>query len=121
MKSALPISVPEKHHAPSWKVPCPIAEPLPRSSSPASNTGKVCRGGSRADQRGIIHIISQFLGWYLSNRLGDFPGGPVVKNPPCNAGDVSLIPGQLLHMCAMEQLRPHTTRENHYATMKEPA
>ena len=26
--------------------------------------------------------------------LGDFPGGPVVKNPPCNAGDVDLIPGQ---------------------------
>ena len=26
--------------------------------------------------------------------LGDFPGGPVVKNPPCNAGDMGLIPGQ---------------------------
>ena len=25
---------------------------------------------------------------------GDFPGGPVVKNPPCNAGDAGLIPGQ---------------------------
>ena len=25
---------------------------------------------------------------------GDFPGGPVVKNPPPNAGDVSSIPGQ---------------------------
>ena len=24
----------------------------------------------------------------------DFPGGPVVKNPLCNAGDASLIPGQ---------------------------
>ena len=23
----------------------------------------------------------------------DFPGGPVVKNRPCSAGDVSLIPG----------------------------
>ena len=23
-----------------------------------------------------------------------FPGGPVVKNPPCNVGDVGLIPGQ---------------------------
>ena len=23
----------------------------------------------------------------------DFPGGPVVKNPPCNAGDTGLIPG----------------------------
>ena len=26
--------------------------------------------------------------------LYDFPGGPVVKNPPCNAGDTSSIPGQ---------------------------
>ena len=24
---------------------------------------------------------------------GGFPGGPVVKNPPCNARDTSLIPG----------------------------
>ena len=24
----------------------------------------------------------------------DFPGGPVVKNPPSNAGDTSSIPGQ---------------------------
>ena len=24
----------------------------------------------------------------------DFPGGPVVKNPLCNAEDVGLIPGQ---------------------------
>ena len=23
-----------------------------------------------------------------------FPGGPVVKNRPCSAGDVGLIPGQ---------------------------
>ena len=25
---------------------------------------------------------------------GDFLGGPVVKNPPCNAGDADLNPGQ---------------------------
>ena len=25
--------------------------------------------------------------------LGDFPGGPVVKDLPANAGDVGLIPG----------------------------
>ena len=24
----------------------------------------------------------------------DFPGGPVVKNPPCHAGDADSIPGQ---------------------------
>ena len=26
--------------------------------------------------------------------LGDFPGGPVVKNPPSNAGDGGSIPGR---------------------------
>ena len=26
--------------------------------------------------------------------LGDLPGGPVVKNPPFNAGDLCLIPGR---------------------------
>ena len=37
-----------------------------------------------------------------------FPGGPVVENPPCNAGDVSLIPGQgarIPHATTREQLR----------------
>ena len=29
-----------------------------------------------------------------TNNPGDFPGVPVVKNPPSNAGDTSLIPGQ---------------------------
>ena len=27
------------------------------------------------------------------SQLGDFPGGPVVKNPPGNAGVVGSIPG----------------------------
>ena len=30
----------------------------------------------------------------LKYRDRDFPGGPVVENPPYNAGDVGLIPGQ---------------------------
>ena len=32
----------------------------------------------------------------------DFPGGPVVKNLPCNAGDTGLNPGQ-------ETKIPHAT------------
>ena len=39
----------------------------------------------------------------------DFPGGPVVKDPPCNAGHKGWIPGKrakILH--AAEQLSPHT-------------
>ena len=40
----------------------------------------------------------------------DFPGGPVVKNLPCNAGDSGLIPAQGTKVShAAEQLSPHTT------------
>ena len=42
--------------------------------------------------------------------LRDFPGGPVVKNLPYNAGDSGSIPGQgtkIPH--AVEQLNPHAT------------
>ena len=44
---------------------------------------------------------------YRTGIWGDFPGGPVVKNPPCDAGVKGLIPGQgtkIPH--AMEQLSP---------------
>ena len=39
---------------------------------------------------------------------GDFPGGPVVKNPPpCNTGDKGSIPGQETKIPhAPEQLGP---------------
>ena len=36
---------------------------------------------------------------YKNSRLGCFPGGPVVKNLPCNAGDTGLIPGQGNPVC----------------------
>ena len=32
--------------------------------------------------------------WNLKYDTRDFPAGPVVKNPPSNAGDVGSIPGQ---------------------------
>ena len=51
----------------------------------------------------------------IKRSLRDFPGGPVVKNPPSNAGDMGSIPGQgtkIPH--AMGQLSPHTaTTEAH--------
>ena len=40
----------------------------------------------------------------------EFPGGPIVKNPPCNAGDTGSILGwgtKILH--AMEQPSPPAT------------
>ena len=47
----------------------------------------------------------QPTGFSLPSRLhmGDFPGGPVVKNQACNAGDISSIP--------RGELSPHATRE----------
>ena len=30
----------------------------------------------------------------IQEQQGDFPGGPVVKNPPSKAGHVGSIPGQ---------------------------
>ena len=49
----------------------------------------------------------------LNTRDRDFPGGPVVKNSPSNAGDKGLIPGWGTKISyAMGQLSLHsTTRE----------
>ena len=46
----------------------------------------------------------------LKHPTRDFPGGPVVKNPPSNAGDTGLIPGRgtkVPHTTG--QLSPHAT------------
>ena len=50
------------------------------------------------------------LGGRNKGYYGDFPGGPVVKNPPSNAGNVSSIPGQgtkIPHVS--RQLNPRAT------------
>ena len=57
-------------------------------------------------QRQVIHF---YLSSSIKNAMGDFPGGPVVKNLPSNAGNVSSIPDQgtkIPH--AKGQLSPHT-------------
>ena len=42
--------------------------------------------------------------------LRDFAGGPVVKNPPCNAGDTGLIPDRETKIPrAVEQLSSSAT------------
>ena len=38
----------------------------------------------------IIHYIKESRDQESADR--DFPGGPVVKNPPCNAGDMGSVP-----------------------------
>ena len=58
----------------------------------------------------------------LSQKLRDFPGGPVVKNPPYKAGDAGSIPGQgtkIPH--ATGQLSPCTsTRESACRKLQSP-
>ena len=61
----------------------------------------------------INRIFQQKLYLQNSQRGGGwgeyFPGGPIVKNLPCNAGDTDLIPGwgtKSTH--ATEQLSSHT-------------
>ena len=49
------------------------------------------------------------LSYYSSLRtwVRDFPGDPVVKNPPCDARDMGSIPGQRTKIPhAEEQLSP---------------
>ena len=57
----------------------------------------------------------------LVNSIGEgLPGGPVVKNPPCNSGDAGSTPGwgtKIPH--AMEQLIPPQP-ESPYVPRKDP-
>ena len=55
-----------------------------------------------------------------NNNNRNFPGGPVVKNPPSNAGDVGSIPGpgsKIPH--ATEQLSPYITTKNWHSQVKK--
>ena len=47
---------------------------------------------------------------HITTMHRDFPGSPVVKSPPCNAGDTGSIPGQgIKNPTAAEQLSLRTT------------
>ena len=42
----------------------------------------------------ISHCVTAFKEFVLNQQNGDFPGGPVVKTLPSNAGGAVSIPGQ---------------------------
>ena len=49
---------------------------------------------------------------------GGFPGGPVVKNPPSNAGDTGSNPGRgtkIPHAMGQLSLRATTTEPEHHS------
>ena len=51
-----------------------------------------------------------YLSFYFKELDRDFPGGPVVENSPCSAGDTGLMPGQgRSHIPATGQLSPCAT------------
>ena len=51
---------------------------------------------SQKNQRVWKWMLITFLGVMNADKRGlqDLPSGSVVKNLPCNAGDMGLIPGQ---------------------------
>ena len=54
-------------------------------------SGRFKLSGVRWAERCIVHH-GDYRQYFLIT--GDFPGGPVIKNPPSNAGDMGLIPGR---------------------------
>ena len=59
----------------------------------------------QSNQQGFIFkVYKQPINLNIKNKTikkwaGGFPGGPVAKNPPANAADMCLVPGQgMSHM-----------------------
>ena len=71
----------------------------------------------------LMHPVG-LLHAFLSIKLvtsTDFPGGPVVENPPSNAGDMSSNPAweaKIPH--SSRQLSPHTTNTLHWRCQQSP-
>ena len=79
--------------------------PTPRQDHP--------HGGSAILTSHQFHLPCKENPW-------DFPDSPLVKNPPCNAGDTGLISGEGTKIpCVSEQLRLNaTTRESVYCNKR---
>ena len=97
-----------------------------------------CEGSGRAVGR-----RQRLLSAFKDGQSWDFPGGLVVKNLPCNTGDMGLMPGQgtkipyavellslsaaitepMCHNCrahVLQQKIPHGARKILHATAKTP-
>ena len=85
-----------------------------RTTAAASNLGTGCThpayGVLAPQQPERARVLLEKPTQTKAVNCGDFPGGPVLKSPPCNAGDTGSIPGRgtkIPH--AAEQLNPRAT------------
>ena len=82
-----------------------------------SHMMKCVKGYEGESTEGVVLTVEARGGrwrqWRLGNNQvgrGDFPSGPVVKNPPSNAGDMGPVPGWGTEIPpAAEQLSPWAT------------
>ena len=63
----------------------------PMDCSPGSSAHEIFQ--ARVLELGCHCLLCLILKLYLNKSLRDFPGGPVVKTLPSNAGDEGSIPG----------------------------
>ena len=64
--------------------------------------------GGEQIQHNVENVSAHWEG-LARNQYQDFPGGPLVKNPPCIVGNLGSIPGQGTEIShTKEQLNPHT-------------
>ena len=67
-----------------------------------------------------ILVCQLYLNRKKNKQTRDFPGGLIAKNPPSNAGDVALIPGQRTRIPhAVGQLNPHSVTEPSHHDWRE--
>jgi len=78
--------------------------------SPGKNTGVGCHFLPQSSDLPPILGLAPVCKLPIITKVRDFPGGPLVKNPPYDAGDMGLISdcGTKIPP-ALEQLSPHAT------------
>ena len=66
----------------------------------------------------LINIDAKILSKILANQ--DFPGHPVIKNPPCNARDIGSIPAQKTGISdVVGQPRPCATMKTQHSQINK--
>ena len=66
----------------------------------------------------LVNIDAKILNKILANQ--DFPGHPVIKNSPCNAGDIGSIPGWKTGISyVVGQLRPCATMKTQHSQINK--